>query len=240
MGYARALAAVIGLGQELGHIDARWFAALGTLEIQQLQRLRDGVVHLQRAIALDPTLYETRFELATAFAKMGANEEAIRTVVGMISPTAHPLLSIADPGAGLSILEQSLSKERRTDEAIVVSELRALAGELDDGRKAWLRARRLPPLDPQHGVLDRPTLVTHVLPPEGRHILLEVAAAIAGIEAKMLRSDLSELGISSRDRITARSGHPTRAVVDRVARELGVGEIELAIAPTVTRTRVLA
>ncbi|HEY8090977.1 MAG TPA: hypothetical protein VIF09_24110, partial [Polyangiaceae bacterium] len=63
-GYARALAAVIGLGQELGHIDARWFAALGTLEIQQLQRLRDGVAHLQRAISLDPTLYETRFELA--------------------------------------------------------------------------------------------------------------------------------------------------------------------------------
>ncbi|MGH7297289.1 MAG: hypothetical protein ACRELB_20285, partial [Polyangiaceae bacterium] len=92
----------------------------------------------------------------------------------------------------------------------------------------------------QHGVLDRPTLVTHVLPPEGRHILLEVAAAIAGVEAKMMRSDLSELGISSRDRLTARSGHPTRALLDRVARQLGVGEVELAVAPAVTRTRVLA
>ncbi|HEY1693421.1 MAG TPA: hypothetical protein VGG39_14740 [Polyangiaceae bacterium] len=239
-GYARALAAVIGLGQELGHIDARWFAALGTLEIQQLQRLRDGVVHLQRAIALDPTLYETRFELASAFSKMGANEEATRTLLAMISPIAHPLLSIADPGAGLSLLEQSLSKERRADEAVVVSELRALGGELDDGRKAWLRARRLPPLDGQHGVLDRPALVTHVLPSEGRHILLEVAAAIAGIEAKVMRSDLSELGISSRDRITARSGHPTRAVVDRLTRQLGVGEVELAVAAAVTRTRVLS
>ena len=89
-------------------------------------------------------------------------------------------------------------------------------------------------------MLDRPTLVTHVLPTEGRHILLEVAAAIAGVEAKMLRSDLSELGISSRDRLTARSGHPTRAILDRIARQLGVGEIELAIAPSVTRTRVLA
>ncbi|HEY8041183.1 MAG TPA: hypothetical protein VIF15_15360 [Polyangiaceae bacterium] len=240
VGYARALAAVIGLGQQLGEVDARWFAALGTLEIQSLSRMRDGILHLQRAVALDPTLFETRFELASAYAKMGAHEEATRALLAMLSPTAHPLLSIADPAAGLALLESSLSIERRADEAVVVSELRALAGELDEGRRAWLRARRLPPLDTQHGVLDRPTLVTHVLPSEGRHILLEVAAAIAGIEAKLLRSDLSELGIASRDRITSRSGHPTRALLDRVARQLGVGEVELAIAPTVTRTRVLA
>jgi hypothetical protein len=205
--------------------------------------VRDGVVHLQRAIALDPTLYETRFELASAFARMGANEEATRALLAMIHPTPQPLLAVADPAAGLALLEQTLSAERRNDEAIVASELRSLAGELDDGRRAWLRARRLPPADSQHslhGVLDRPTLVTHVLPPEGRHILLEVAAAIAGVEARIFRSDLSELGIASRDRITSRSGHPTRVVLDRIARQLGVGEVELAVAPSVVRTRVLA
>ena len=92
-GYARALGGVIGLGEQLGHVDARWFAALGTLEIQQLQRVRDGIGHLQRAIALDPTLYETRFELASAFAKMGANEEATRTLLAMLAPSraAAPL-----------------------------------------------------------------------------------------------------------------------------------------------------
>jgi hypothetical protein len=239
-GYARALDAVIALGQELGHVDALWLAALGTLEIQQLQRLRDGVAHLQRAVALDPTLYEARFELASALATMGAGDEATRALLSLITPAAQPLLSLSDPGAALALLEQTLSKQHRGDEAVVVSELRALAGELDDGRKAWLRARRLAPLDVQHGVLDRPALVTHVLPPEGRHILLEVAAAIAGLEAKAMRSDLSEIGLSSRDRITSRSGHPTRALLDRVARQLGVGEVELAIAPSVKRTRVLA
>ena len=238
--YARALAAVIGLGQELGHVDARWFATLGTLEIHDLARVRDGIGHLQRAIQLDVTLHETRFELASAFSKIGAHEEATRTLVAMISPTPQPLLAISDPAAGLALLEQTFSQDRRKDEAIVASELRALAGELDDGRRAWLHARRLPPLDGQHGILDRPALVTHVLPPEGRHILLEVAAAIAGVEAKMLRSDLSELGISSRDRITSRSGHPTRAVLDRLVKQLGIGEVELAVAPTVTRMRVLA
>ena len=158
----------------------------------------------------------------------------------MLSPSAHPLLSISDPASALVLLEKSLSAERRPDEAVVVSELRNLAGELDEVRCNWLRDRQLPPLDPSSGVLDRPTLVTHVLPPEGRHILLEVAAAIAGIEAKMLRSDLSELGLTPRDRITTRSGHPTRALLDRVTRQLGVGEVELAMASPVARTRVLS
>jgi hypothetical protein len=138
------------------------------------------------------------------------------------------------------LLEKSLTGERRVDEAMVVSELRAVSGELDEGRLSWLRARRPGPVDPAHGVLDRPTLVTHVLPAEGRHILLEVAAAIAGIEAKLLRSDLAEVGLSARDRVSSRSGHPTRALLDRLVKQLGIGEVELAIAPAVSRMRVLA
>ena len=67
--------------------------------------------------------------------------------------------------------------------------------------------------------LDRRALVTTVLPSAGRHVLLEVAAAIAGVEAKILRADLNEVGVTSRDRIPARSGHPVRALLDRVARE---------------------
>lgn len=240
VGYARALAAVLGLGQELGNVDPRWLAALGQLEIQSLNRIRDGIAHLQRAVSLDATLYETRFELATAYERMGAHEEASRTAISMLVPSPRPLLSIADPAAGLTLLERALMGERRADEALVVSELRALAGELDDGRHAWLRARRPPPLDPSQGVVDRPALVTHVLPPEGRHILLEVAAAISGVEGKLLRTDLSELGISSRDRVSSRDRHPTRALLDRVVRQLGVGEVELAIAASVNRTRVLA
>jgi tetratricopeptide (TPR) repeat protein len=240
VGHARALTTVISLGQDLGTVDARWFAALGQLEIQALSRLRDGITHLQRAIALDGTLHEARFELASAFERLGAHEDASRTILGMISPSARPLLSIADPAAGLLLLERTLTRERRMDEAMVVSELRALSGELDDGRHAWLRARRPGPIDLSHGVLDRPTLVTHVLPSEGRHILLEVAAAIAGIEAKLLRADLSEIGVASRERISPRAGHPTRALLDRLIRQLGLGEVELAVSAGVHRMRVLA
>jgi tetratricopeptide (TPR) repeat protein len=240
VGYARSLAAVIARGQQLGHVDARWFAALGQLEVEALSRTREGIAHLQRAIQLDPTLHESRFELANAFSRLNAHEDATRVILGMITPSTTPLTHIADPAAALLLLERSFTAERKAEEALVVSELRAVAGDLDDGRHAWLRARRLGPVEPHHVVLDRPTIVTHILPADGRHILLEVAAAVAGIESKMLRADLSELGLTSRDRITARSGHPTRALVDRVARALGLSDFELAVTPNVTRTRVVA
>jgi tetratricopeptide (TPR) repeat protein len=240
IGYARALHGVIHRGTQLGHVDARWLATLGQLEVEALGKTRDGIQHLARATQMDPTLYETRFELAAAYAKVGANDEASRTLLAMMSPSSRPLAGLSDPGAGLALLERSLGAERRSEEALVVSELRALAGDLDDGRHAWLRARRLPPHESHHGQLDRPTLVTHVLPPEGRHVLLEVAAAVAGIESKVLRADASELGLHSRDRVSSRSGHPTKALLDRLMKTLGLDGVELVIAQTVSRVRVIA
>ncbi len=238
--YARALGAVIGRGQQLGTSDPRWFASLGHIEVEQLNRLRDGVSHLQRAVQMDPSLHECRYELATAFSRLGAHDDAAKTVMSMLTPNATPLVSISDPASALELLERALSAERRQEEAIVVSELRAIAGELDEGRHAWLRARRLPPFEQHHAVLDRTTLISHVVPPEGRHVLLDIAAAIAGIETKLLRADISEIGISPRDRIGRRSGNPTRMLLDRLARALGIGDVELVVTPNVSRTRVLA
>jgi tetratricopeptide (TPR) repeat protein len=237
--YARALNTLLGRGTQLGHVDARWLATLGQVEIQSLNRLRDGIGHLQRAVQMDPSLYETRFELASAFFKAGAHDEASRTLTSMIVPDSRPLLQIADPGAALLLLEKTLDAEQRADDVLVVGEIRALAGELDEGRHAWLRARRLGALEPHHGQLDRATLVMHMVPREGRHVLLEVAEAIAGVEAKALRTDLSELGISARDRVGARSGNATRALLDRVARTLRVTDVELVITPATNRVRVL-
>ena len=237
--YARALGQVIAIGQRLGRVDASWFATLGQLEVERLARLREGVAHLLQAVTIDPDLHETRFELASAYAKAQAPQDAARTVHAMLSPDPHPLLSLADPAAALGLLEQSLGVERRAEEALAVSELRAVAGDLDDGRYAWLRGRRPRPLESGQPTLDRATLVTHVLPPEGRHVLLEVAAAIFGVEARVLRSDLGELGISSRDRVSPRSGHPTRHLMDRLMRMLGIDDVELVITPNVPRARVL-
>jgi tetratricopeptide (TPR) repeat protein len=238
--YARALGGVIARAQQLGTSDPRWYASLGHIEVEQLNRLRDGVSHLQRAVQMDPSLHECRFELATAYSRLGAHDDAAKTVMAMLTPNAKPLVSVSDPAAALDLLERAFNAERRQEEGIVVSELRAIAGELDEGRHAWLRGRRLPPFEQHHATLDRSTLISHVVPPEGRHILLEIAAAIAGIETKLLRADISEIGITSRDRIGKRSGNPTRTLLDRLCRALGIADVELVVTPNVSRTRVLA
>ncbi len=237
--YARALATVIGRGQALGHEDARWYATLGHVEVESLARLRDGAAHLKRAVQMQPTLYESQLQLAQAQARMGANDEAGRTLMTMISPTADPLARLAKPAVHLELLEKTLNAERRPEEAIVVSELRAICGELDEGRHAWLRARRLGMFEPHHAILDRQTLVSHVLPVEGRHVLLEIAAAVSGLETRLLRADLSDLGVTSRDKIGRRSGHPTRVVLDRLMKALGLSDVELVVTDRVARARVV-
>lgn len=238
--YARALAAVIGRGSKLGTQDPRWYATLGHIEVDQLARLRDGVTHLKLAVAMAPSLHECRYELATAYSRLGAHDDATKTIFGMLTPNAQALVSLSDPAAALELLERSLNAERRQEEAIVVSELRAIAGELDEGRHTWLRSRRLAEFEAHHAVLDRATLMSHVVPQEGRNILLDVAAAISGVESKLLRADISEVGITGRDRVSKRSGHPTRVLLDRLAKAMGLTDLELVITPNVSRTRVLA
>ncbi len=239
VGHARALNAVIGLGEEAGHVDARWFAALGQIEVQALSRPGEGIPRLRRAVELDPRLHETRFELASALADAGANEEAARVLTDMLAPTSHPvpLLAIADPTVALGLLERTLTAERRADEAVVVSELLAIAGEVDESRLAWLRARRSSPTE--GATLDRATVTQRVFPPEADHVLRDVSRAIAGIENKVMRADLGELGLTPRDRIASRSGHPVRVLLDRLARVLGVDDVELAVSTKTDRTRVL-
>jgi hypothetical protein len=51
---------------------------------------------------------------------------------------------------------------------------------------------------------------------------------------------VSELGISSRDRIHSRSGHPTRHALDRMTKALGLSDLELVVTASGSRTRVLA
>ena len=120
---------------------------------------------------------------------------------------------------------------------MVVSELLCVAGETDEARTTWLRARRAIPTE---ATLDRAALAARVYPPEADHVLRDVARAIAGAESKIIRVDLGDLGLLPRDRISPRSGHPIRALLDRLARQLGAGDVELAISTRTDRTHVVA
>jgi len=235
--YGASLTAVIEQGKELGRSEATWFAALGQVQVEHLGNVREGIQHLQRATRMDPRLHDTRLALAQAFAQAHAPEESARALIDLLVPDSRPLLSLASPWAALRLLEQQLALAGRAEHALVVTELRTLGGDVDDGQHASLRARRLGPMT--SATLDRTALVQHLVPAEARHVLLQVAGAIAGIESKILRTDIDPLGISPKARIGARSGHPTRLLLDRVARTLSVPEVELVVTDTVGAPRLI-
>ncbi len=237
--YARSLQSLISRGRDAGVADARWFAALGQLEVDALHRLDEGIAHLEWAVQLDPTLHETRFELADAYAKTKAKDQAIRALLALVVPDARPLASLADAGVALALLERLFEQAKRPEEAVVVSELRASLGDLEPGRADWLTARTLGSFEDHHTPLGRTTLIQDVLPKAGRHVLLEVAAAATGLEAKVLRTNLAELGVHSRDRVGPRSGHAVRPAFERATAALGVEDVELAVSAVVDHVRIV-
>jgi hypothetical protein len=108
--------------------------------------------------------------------------------------------------------------------------VRACLGDVKPDRLARLRARRLPEGSPYPGALAGPE-IARLLVPEARSPLIEVAVAMAPIAAKILRFELSSLGVTSRDRIGPRDAHPTRLLADRIARVLGIEAFELYLSP---------
>ena len=71
-----------------------------------------------------------------------------------------------------------------------------------------------------------------LLVPEARSTMIDVAVAIAPVASKILRFELAGLGITSRDRIGTRDGHPIRLLAERIAAALGIEAFELYLSPT--------
>jgi tetratricopeptide (TPR) repeat protein len=238
---ARSLTAVVTLTQEAERPNPLCVATLGRLEIESLGHWRDGIAHLRVALALAPGMHEVRASLAKGLVHMRGSAEAVGLLSPMIAPDPSPLLSLEDPAAAIESLERALADEGRADEAMVARELRAVAGDLDDGSHVALRARRqkIDPLAPVPIALDPGTLRSAVVPKDAPSMLLDVAAALSGVEGKLARVELEELGASPRSRLQAGvAGQPLLVLVARVATMLGLPRIEVVVGD-VKRPRVL-
>jgi hypothetical protein len=101
---------------------------------------------------------------------------------------------------------------------------------LDDGAHVELRARRLvvDPAGSAQAALDPATLRAS-MPTDAPSIWFDVAAALGGVESKLVRSDLDALGVTPRDRLTTTSGHPLLGLAHRLAAMLGVLLPEIAL-----------
>ncbi len=112
-----------------------------------------------------------------------------------------------------------------------MEEVRACLGEVSLDRMARLRSRRVPSEAPYAGAFAGPEM-GRLLLPEARSPWIDVALAIAPIAAKAIRFELSNFGISSRERIGPRDNHPTRHLAERVGRALGIEAFELYLVPS--------
>ena len=207
-------------------VDPRWLVTLGMLEVTVLIRPREGVSHLQQATALPGAQPDVRIALGRGLEAAGRNGEAAQVLRDVLVSEGEVFARVSDLTSGLASLEAALAKEGRVDERLAVEEVRACLGDVKSDRLARLRARRLNEGAPFAGCLSAPEL-PRLLLPEARTPLLEVARALGPIAAKILRFDLGTLGVTSRDRLGPRDGHPTRALADRVARALGIEAFEI-------------
>jgi tetratricopeptide (TPR) repeat protein len=242
---ARLLAGAVARAEGLQRPHAACLEVLGLLEVEALGRWADGVAHLRSAIALAPALHEARAALANGLLNLGVAGEALSLLLSMVVREPGALLALRDPARALTTLEGALAAEARHEEAIVARELRALCGGLDDGTLAALRARRVA-LDPRASPaapLGAQLLRTSVVPREADSLLLEVAAAFAGVEAKVaLLGSVADAGprrandppasarITARARIAPTSGHPALALLQRLSAMFGIPRPEIAIA----------
>jgi len=236
-------------------LEPRWLLTLGLLEVNILKRLNEGIAHLQAALGAastpgSPAAHpELRAALGSGLLSAGRTKEAILILRELVTTDAETMLrlneqstfntvrgaSVAPTGtvlsAVLSCLDAALATEGRSDERLAAEEARGAFGDLAPDRLSKLRSRRLEPEAPYASSLAASELVRTLLP-EARTPFIDVAIAIQPIMPKVLRFELSSYGISSRERIGQRDGHPTRALADRIARCLGVSEFELYLSPS--------
>nr|WP_240806873.1 cellulose synthase [Polyangium spumosum] len=230
--YVAAIGQVLEIAQARRlPIDPRWLTTIGLLEVTVLVRPRDGVAHLQQAVALPTAGPDARAALGRGLDAANRNAEAVQVLRDVLATDMETLAKSGELSSALAGLESALAKDGRAEERLTVEEARACLGDVKPERITRLRARRMPPDALPPGVFAGPEL-HRLLVPEAQSPMLLAAAAIAPIAHKALRFELNSLGVSSRDRIGSRDNSGTYRIADRIAKSLGVEGFELYLSPT--------
>jgi hypothetical protein len=167
-----------------------------------------------------------RIALARALAKKGRHETAAAALVPLLEagPRPTPLDATID-----RLLETTLTGAGRQQQAWVARELRAIAGDVDAAARSELDARRSFPPSGNLETLPASSLRAYVMPGGiGRHPIWDVAPVAAAFAGKAARIALSDLGVSTRDRIKPKAVSALRQLFDRIAQAFEIVEIELA------------
>jgi cellulose synthase operon protein C len=196
-----------------------WLAALGKVEVAMLRQRRDGLAHLREAAVLAPGRVATYQALVDAHGN--AHDDAARDLVDMLPAFGRAATSAAHIASMLSLLARECQRGQRPGIAQATLELLALIKRSTGSEAEAAAPPALPASACVPGSLLRKAIVSSLLPDVEQAPLLDAAALLWEPLAKLVREEPEALGLSPRDRLTARSPHPVRVLADRIARAFG-------------------
>ena len=182
-----------------------------------------------RACDSSPTI---RFALAKALREAGRNEDAIEQLQYLLMDEVDRV----EAWRGLSETYAALGMERHQGMAL------AAVAVLDADEPADTPILRT--WNPHTnalgaGVLREEAFAELVVAREQQAAAAQLIGAVAEGLTRLRSSDLSHHGVSARDKVSTRSEHPFRALVDRLALSFGIEEFDLYVHHVVDRPAIV-
>jgi tetratricopeptide (TPR) repeat protein len=209
------------------HVDAMGarasgavFEELGRVLGERLHRPEQAVAMLERAVAANDSA-ELHAQLAYRYLEANNPQKAIQSLRRVFERDVTNLV------AWRKLAEAYKALGRRVEAQIAVAPLAAL-GQANDLELASLSQNPARPASAPARSFDAAELESIALVPSSDPAA-RLVAALADVIEKIHPPDLERYGLSSRDRLGARSAHPLRALADRVAGIFGVGDFDLYV-----------
>ncbi len=192
----------------------------------EMRQPDQALLALERGLNQDPTNKDLRSELANRLKQQQQLDRAITEYRSLLD------LDAFDGGTWRHLAECFAGAQRNAESVLAMAPLLIL-GVANDLEVASLGARNAGPAGGASGSLDANVLGALDRFGAEAPALLLASAAVEALP-KVFPADLGKFGVGSKERLGSRSGHPIRALAERIADVLQAGEFELYLAPQYT------
>ncbi len=227
-GWSRYAQALIVFLESRPDIQASTRALLELTRVlgDEMRQPDQALLALERGLTQDLSNKDLRSELANRLKQQRQLDRAITEYRSLLD------LDAFDGGTWRHLAECFAGTQRHAEALLAMAPL-LLLGVANDLEVASLGARNARPAGGASGSLDASVL--GALDRFGAEVpALLLASATVESLPKLYPADLGKYGVGSRERLGSRSGHPIRALAERISDVLQAGEFELYLAPQYT------
>jgi tetratricopeptide (TPR) repeat protein len=219
--FTRYLAALVRYIESTTAPPAAAFVEVARTLSERMNQPDQALSWLERGLNVHSSDIDLRSDLAQRLLRVGQHQRAVAELERVVS---------ADPsreGAWRQLAEGLQRLQRSGDGSVGVAPLVALGFANDLERATWSTrvARTAAALPGSFGSGE----LSSISPRTGDDPAVRLIAALGDIASKLYPPELERWNVTSRDRLSAKSGHPTRALADRLAAVFGLGDYELYV-----------